>query len=47
MLQPEPDLFYRTVPGAPRNVNPARALTRLLGVAIYCSIFQYNALSPR
>ena len=25
---------------APRNVNPARAITRLIGVAIYCTIFK-------
>ena len=28
------------VPGAPRNVNPARVITWLVGVIIYCTIFQ-------
>ena len=27
------------VPGAPRNVNPARAITWLLSVTIYCMVF--------
>ena len=28
------------VPGAPRNVNPARAMTWLVGVTNYCTMFQ-------
>ena len=28
------------VPGSRCNVNPARAITWLLGVTIYCTIFQ-------
>ena len=35
------------VPGAPRNVNPAQTITRLEGVTIYCTIFQYNSPPPR
>ena len=27
------------VPSAPRNMNPARAITWLVGVTIYCTIF--------
>ena len=28
------------VPGAPRNVNPARSITWLVSVTIHCTIFQ-------
>ena len=32
------------VPGAPRNANPAREITWLVGVTIYCTFF--NKISP-
>ena len=31
------------VPGAPRNVNPARAITWQLSVTIYCTVFRNNS----
>ena len=36
------------VPGAPRNVNSARAITCLVSVIIYCTIFQkrFSSTSP-
>ena len=33
------------VPGLQRNVNPARAITLLVGVTLYCTFFNNN--SPR
>ena len=35
------------VPGAPHNVYPARAITRLEGVTIYCTFFNNNSHPPR
>ena len=35
------------VPGAQLNVNPARAITWLLGVTIYCTFFNTNSPPPR
>ena len=35
------------VPGAPRNVNPARAITWKLGLTIYCTVFSNNLPPPR
>ena len=34
---------FRKVPGAPRNVNSARAITWLVGVVIYSTIFNNNS----
>ena len=34
------------VPGAQLNVNPARAITWLVGVTIYCTFFNNNSPSP-
>ena len=33
------------VPGAPRNVNPARSITWLVSGDIYCTIFQQQFTS--
>ena len=34
------------VPGAQLNVNPARAITWLVGVIIYCTFFNSTSTSP-
>ena len=34
------------VPGVQLNVNPAWAITRLVGVTIYCSFFNNNSPPP-
>ena len=33
------------VPGAPRNVNAARAITQSVGITIYCTIFKLQSTS--
>ena len=35
------------VSGAPRNVNPAWAMTLQVGVTIYSAVFNNNSLPPR
>ena len=35
------------VPGAPRNVNPARVITWFVGKAIYCTFFNNSSPLPR
>ena len=35
------------MPVAPLNVNPARAITWLVGVTIYCTFFNNNSSIPR
>ena len=39
-IWPEDVAKFPKVPGAPRKVNPARAITWLVGITIYCVIFQ-------
>ena len=34
------------VPSAPRNVNPARTITWLVGVTIYCTNLNHNLSTP-